>query len=121
MSSARAQRAAKVLPKSVKSLKACLWCGLIKTEEQFIDQGCENCTFLHMEGDPDRVAEVTTTSYEGIVSVMNNSTWVSNYLGLDKAKPGVYAMHIIDKMPENLYDHFRDHASAPPRSTKSSE
>ncbi|KAL0248175.1 hypothetical protein GEMRC1_003411 [Eukaryota sp. GEM-RC1] len=111
------QRPERVLPAGTKGLRACLWCGLIKTEDQFIDLGCENCDFLNMEGDPDRVAEVTTTSYEGIVSVMNPSTWVSNYLGLERAHPGVYAVHILDVLDEGVYDRNEGTAPFPPRSS----
>ena len=36
------------VPTSTKGIRACKRCGLLKTVEQFIDEGCENCPFLEM-------------------------------------------------------------------------
>ncbi|KAL0212142.1 hypothetical protein RCL1_005768 [Eukaryota sp. TZLM3-RCL] len=110
------QRASRVLPNSEKGLRSCLWCGLVKTEEQFVELGCDNCEFLNMEQDADRVAELTTNRFQGMVSTMNQTTWVSTYLGLDKMKAGVYALQILDDLPLDVYENYRDVSDAPPRS-----
>ena len=36
------------VPTSLKGLRACMRCGIIKTSDQFLEQGCENCPFLDM-------------------------------------------------------------------------
>ena len=36
------------VPNSVRSIRACKRCGILKTIEQFINEGCENCPFLEM-------------------------------------------------------------------------
>ena len=35
-------------PKSVRGMRACKRCGILKTLDQFMDEGCENCPFLEM-------------------------------------------------------------------------
>ena len=35
-------------PSSLKGVRACKRCGLLKTLDQFINAGCENCPFLDM-------------------------------------------------------------------------
>jgi Spt4/RpoE2 zinc finger len=36
------------VPTSLKGIRACKRCGLLKTVDQFINEGCENCSFLEM-------------------------------------------------------------------------
>ena len=40
-------------------------CSLIKTGQQFEKQGCDNCPFLNLEQDQERVLERTTTQFNG--------------------------------------------------------
>ena len=35
-------------PGSLRGIRACKRCGLLKTMEQFVNEGCENCPFLDM-------------------------------------------------------------------------
>ena len=35
-------------PANLKALRACKRCGIIKTVEQFMNEGCENCPMLDM-------------------------------------------------------------------------
>ena len=46
-----------------RTLRCCIPCRLVKTLEQFYDQGCENCPFLQMEGDRERIEDSTTTEF----------------------------------------------------------
>ena len=46
-----------------RNLRCCVPCKLVKTLEQFYEQGCENCTFLEMEGDRERIEDSTTTEF----------------------------------------------------------
>ena len=36
------------VPNSLKAIRACKRCGILKTMEQFVEDGCENCPFLGM-------------------------------------------------------------------------
>jgi hypothetical protein len=56
-------RAAPVPEALNRNLRCCIPCRLVKTLEQFYDQGCENCTFLDMEGDRERIEDCTTTEF----------------------------------------------------------
>jgi len=35
-------------PAALRGIRACKRCGLLKTLDQFINEGCENCPFLEM-------------------------------------------------------------------------
>ena len=43
-----AELARAVTPASLKGIRACKRCGLLKTLGQFMNEGCENCPFLEM-------------------------------------------------------------------------
>ena len=36
------------VPSALRGIRACKRCGLLKTLDQFINEGCENCPFLDM-------------------------------------------------------------------------
>ena len=38
------------VPDQLRGVRACKRCGIIKTVEQFLNDGCENCPFLDMVG-----------------------------------------------------------------------
>lgn len=55
-------------PDSVKKLRACKTCKLIKTYDQFKSTYCENCPFTHPDSDnagSDYVDSSTTADFEG--------------------------------------------------------
>jgi hypothetical protein len=54
-----------IVPKAGKQLRACLVCNLIKTPQQFQANGCENCTFLRLNEDPEAIEQCTTTNFDG--------------------------------------------------------
>lgn len=35
-------------PDALRGIRACKRCGLLKTIEQFVEEGCENCPFLNI-------------------------------------------------------------------------
>jgi len=45
------------VPTQIKGVRACKRCGILKTLDQFLNEGCENCPFLDM------VCIVTTRCY----------------------------------------------------------
>jgi transcription elongation factor SPT4 len=48
---------------------------------QFNNNGCENCPFLMMAGDSQRVMETTTVSYHGMVAVLDpTASWAAKWL-----------------------------------------
>jgi transcription elongation factor SPT4 len=36
------------VPAQIRGIRACKRCGILKTLDQFINDGCENCPFLDM-------------------------------------------------------------------------
>ena len=36
------------IPNDMRGIRACKRCGILKTTDQFVDHGCENCPFLDM-------------------------------------------------------------------------
>ena len=40
------------VPNALRGIRACKRCGILKTLDQFIDEGCENCPFLDLVSDP---------------------------------------------------------------------
>eukprot|EP00958_Prasinococcus_capsulatus_P017841 scaffold2045_cov404-Prasinococcus_capsulatus_cf.AAC.34 len=48
-----------------KGLRCCINCKLVKTLQQFLEEGCENCAFLGIEGDRERMFDCTTTNFSG--------------------------------------------------------
>ncbi|CAK0786868.1 hypothetical protein CVIRNUC_010082 [Coccomyxa viridis] len=78
-----------------KNLVACMHCKLVKTEDQFYDNGCENCLSQSMMGDAERVQECTTNDFQGLVTILNpGSSWTARWLHIAKCKPGVYALAV---------------------------
>jgi hypothetical protein len=66
------ERAYASRPDSVKRLRACTSCKLIKTYDQFLSECCENCPHTRPESDvhgmrKDWVENNTTSDFEGWV------------------------------------------------------
>ena len=48
------------VPRDLRNLRACLVCSMVKTLDQFIQDGCDNCErYLNMKGDDEKVSECT--------------------------------------------------------------
>lgn len=54
-----------IIPPNTKHLRACLSCSLLKSLDQFYNNGCENCVKLKLKGDKARIEECTTSAFEG--------------------------------------------------------
>lgn len=64
-------------PSDMKSLRCCIPCRLVKSFEQFYEEGCENCVYLQMEGDPERIDDCTTTEFSVRLSSVFKTSSVS--------------------------------------------
>lgn len=53
------------VPIGVKKLRACLVSRLVKTENQWLDEGCENVPELPIRGDRDAMLQSTTPHFDG--------------------------------------------------------
>ncbi|CAM9091012.1 unnamed protein product [Chrysoparadoxa australica] len=86
------------IPAELKGLRACKRCCLIKTFVQFVEQGCENCPFLHMEEHSERVHECTSSYFTGMITLIEpKGSWVAKWQRISKGKPGIYAVEVSYK------------------------
>mmetsp|Transcript_24943 Transcript_24943/g.54703 ORF Transcript_24943/g.54703 Transcript_24943/m.54703 type:complete len:129 (+) Transcript_24943:114-500(+) len=83
------------VPDSIRGIRACKRCGILKTLDQFINEGCENCPFLDMIDNPERANMCTSAFYEGQAALMDpRESWAAKWIRVDSYLPGVYALSI---------------------------
>jgi transcription elongation factor SPT4 len=91
-----------IVPKNVRNLRACIRCGLIKTYDQFMEYGCENCPHLEMKTGKRRVEDCTSTSFEGMIALTNpEKSWVARWQGITRKCKGVYAIAVYGDLLED--------------------
>jgi transcription elongation factor SPT4 len=91
------------VPTNMKSIRACKRCGLLKTQEQFYDDGCENCPFLDMVDNMERVNGCTTAFFEGQAAIMDpRESWAAKWIRVDNHRPGVYAITVIGQLDREI-------------------
>lgn len=92
------------VPKEPKGkLVACRLCMLVKTISQFVKHGCDNCTFLHLEDDDERVAQCTTLHFSGLTAITEpESSWLARWMRRSEGKPGCYALSVHESLPEEI-------------------
>ena len=65
-------------PRSLKKLRACFSCHLIKTEEQFIEEGCENCGG---KWNKTEAIQRITSNFKGMIAITNPKfSWCGKWL-----------------------------------------
>ncbi|CAN8073306.1 unnamed protein product [Agarophyton chilense] len=102
---------AHVVPTEVTQsrLKACMSCSLIKTTQQFYNDGCDNCPFMSLNGDKERISACTTSQFVGTYVVMNPSkSWVAKWQRVASFAPGAYAIHIDARMPNDIVEQLEE-------------
>mmetsp|Transcript_35014 Transcript_35014/g.35653 ORF Transcript_35014/g.35653 Transcript_35014/m.35653 type:complete len:124 (+) Transcript_35014:172-543(+) len=106
------------IPDKFKDARACLRCSLIKTFQQFYDTGCENCPFLQMEGNNNKIQSCTTAFFEGTIALLDpEGSWVAKWQRIAKNIPGLYAVEVAGVLPDDMLGVCEDHG-LPPRSSK---
>jgi transcription elongation factor SPT4 len=87
------------VPNDLKTIRACKRCGLLKTQQQFFEYGCENCSFLRMEDNIERVNNYTTAFFEGQTAVFDpRESWAAKWIRVDSFVPGVYAITVTGQL-----------------------
>ncbi|GAX26619.1 transcription elongation factor SPT4 [Fistulifera solaris] len=91
------------VPLNLKTIRACKRCGLLKTQGQFYDEGCENCPFLEMTDNMERVNSCTTAFFEGTAAVMDpGESWAAKWIRVDNYLPGVYAITVTGQLDRDV-------------------
>ena len=84
-----------------KELRACNYCGLLQSQQQFVQNGCLSCNDDIEKTDENQgkikwpLKEVqchTTHDFDGVVGIIDsNSSWIARLVGKKDAPIGVYA------------------------------
>ncbi len=113
------------IPSSLKDLRACKICSLIKvktiqtwtkyarncllylflqTLDQFDEEGCDNCDdFLRLKNNRDRVFDCTSANFDGMMAIMDpTESWVARWQRIDNCVRGMYAISVSGELPENI-------------------
>ncbi|KAK2955874.1 putative Transcription elongation factor SPT4 [Blattamonas nauphoetae] len=94
--------------------RACLVCGLVKTMQQFVAEGCENCSYLQMKKNRERVASYTTTNFKSLVAVTDpKASWTAKWIQSDTFIPGCYAIIVTGDLPELAEEEIGKHGIVP--------
>lgn len=97
------------IPLEMKRLRACLRCALVKTVDQFYEEGCENCPFLRLENNLGRVMECTSAYFEGMIALVNpQGSWVAKWQRIVTNIPGLYAIEVVGELPPDMKSFCRD-------------
>jgi transcription elongation factor SPT4 len=100
-----------ILPRETEKRRhrACLLCSLVKSEQQFIEDGCDNCDqVLDLKGDPDKVKACTSANFDGVLGLIKPGGWVSKWQRIDKFTPGVYAIRVSNMLPAHIEEELLD-------------
>ncbi|KAJ5075481.1 suppressor of ty 4 [Anaeramoeba ignava] len=103
------ERVKTIVPLNSHTARACLSCGLVKTFEQFNQDGCENCPFLSLKNNKEGINECTTPSFEGLIALINpQESWVAKWKGFVDRIPGCYAMRLTGRLPPEIIQQLRE-------------
>lgn len=86
-----------------RNMRACMVCSIVKTQQQFLSQGCPNCSFLELRGNQDMIAECTSQVFEGLITISDTSrSWVARWQRLEGYVPGCYAVQVEGVLPDEV-------------------
>mmetsp|Transcript_23949 Transcript_23949/g.35157 ORF Transcript_23949/g.35157 Transcript_23949/m.35157 type:complete len:125 (+) Transcript_23949:113-487(+) len=97
------------IPDTFKAIRCCMRCSLLKTYEQFYEDGCENCEFLRLRRNQSRINTCTTSYFEGMISLLEpRGSWVARWQRIDKGVPGMYAIEVAGELPNDVIEFCED-------------
>jgi transcription elongation factor SPT4 len=87
-----------------RNMRACMVCSIVRTQHQFMTQGCPNCEeILELANNSEQINDCTSQVFEGLISVADtNRSWVARYQRLEGYVPGVYATQVEGILPEDV-------------------
>ena len=103
------------VPKDLRGLRACKVCSLIKSMDQFLRDGCDNCEpYLKLKRNREAINECTSQSFDGMISLIDEP---HRELGCKVAEnrafiPGVYAVSVSGELPGDNVKSLKDQGKA---------
>jgi len=99
-----------IIPNDMRGLRACMFCSLVKSAAQFESAGCDNCTFLDMAHDRNRVIRCTSASFDGLVALVQPpESWVAKWQRLGQFHRGCYALKVNGTIPDEILHELQKH------------
>lgn len=91
-------------PNQQRNMRACMVCAIVRTQQQFMSQGCPNCEdFLELAGNSEMVSDCTSQVFDGLITVADpKNSWVARFNHIDNYVPGVYAVQVEGLLPEDV-------------------
>jgi len=98
------------VPSSLKQLRACLLCSLVKSRGQFESDGCDNCeSVLHLKDRQDNINDCTSASFSGLIaSCKPSDSWVARWQHIGNLSMGVYAVSVRGRLPKAVVRDLKD-------------
>ncbi len=98
------------IPKDLRNLRACLLCSMVKSFDQFEQDGCDNCErYLSMKHDRDKVYECTSSNFDGILSMMQpEDSWVAKWQKIQRKAKGIYAISVSGELSDMIVRDLKD-------------
>lgn len=89
-------------PSQHRHMRACMVCAIVRTEQQFKQNGCPNCeAFLELANNSDAIQECTSQVFDGLIVVTDTSrSWVARHQRLEGYVPGTYAVQVEGVLPD---------------------
>ena len=97
------------VPTNMKTIRACKRCGMLKSQGQFYEEGCENCPFLDLADNMERVNSCTTAFFEGEAAIMDpRDSWAAKWIRVDNYLPGVYAISVTGQLDRDVEEELEN-------------
>uniref|UniRef100_A0A0N5AHF7 Transcription elongation factor SPT4 n=1 Tax=Syphacia muris TaxID=451379 RepID=A0A0N5AHF7_9BILA len=97
------------VPRDLRNLRACLLCSMVKSLDQFVLDGCDNCErYLNMKGDEDKVSECTSSNFDGIIAAASpEDSWVCKWQKINRKVKGIYAVSVSGSLPSHIVQELK--------------
>lgn len=92
------------LPKKVRTMAACIGCGLIQDRDTWKkDKKCPNCGW----SDASAIDSWISNSFNGILALFQpQKSWCSSWLKYNKNAPGIYCIDNLGEVTDAIVQHL---------------
>ena len=88
-------------------LRACMICSIVRTQDDFLKEGCPNCPWLDL--DVTTLDHSTSQVMEGIMAITApERSWVAKWLKIDGFEAGTYAMKVTGQPSPEVLEAMED-------------